>query len=112
MTGITTAEREYKLEDNVDPSVAVAEGALVTIGEDNVVYAFGSATPDNTPPTMTEPILQVPGAQRHAWFTPSWPEDDFPDRYADEIGQEHRPFPLTAGSGRGLGDQLTPSGSR
>lgn len=87
MTGITTVEREYKLEDNVDPAVAVAEGALVTIGEDNVVYAFGSATPDNTPPTMTEPILQVPGAQRtRVEFTPSLAtEDDFPDRYADEI---------------------------
>lgn len=86
-TGTTAVEREYKIEDNIDPSVAVVENALFTIGEDNVVYAFGSMIPDNTPPTMADPILQVPGAQRtRVEFTPSMTgEDDFPDRYADEI---------------------------
>jgi len=88
--GTTTTpdtQREYKFEDNTDPSVAVVDGALFTIGEDNVVYGFGSTTPDNTPPTMREPLLEVPGAQRtRVQFTPAMAgEDDFADRYANEI---------------------------
>lgn len=86
-TTTTTTEREYKFEDNVDPSVAVVDGAIFTIGDDNVVYGFSSTAPDAVPPRMREPILEVPGAQRtRVQFTPSMAsEDDFPDRYAEEI---------------------------
>ncbi len=82
-----TREREITFEDEVDPSVSVVDGALYTIGEDNVIYAFETAAPDNVPPMFADPVLEVPGRQRtRVQFLPSMAtEDDFPDRYAEEI---------------------------
>ncbi len=83
----TQQRREYKFEDEIDPSVAVVDGALYTIGDDCVVYGFASDAPDNVPPLITDPVLEVPGKGRiRVQFVPSLAgEDDFPDRYADEI---------------------------
>ncbi len=86
-TTTRTQEREIKFEEEIDPSVAVVDGALYTIGADNVIYGFESRAPDNVPPMFSDPVLEVPGKQRtRVQFLPSMAtEDDFPDRYADEI---------------------------
>jgi len=80
-------ERSYEFEDNIDPSVAVVDNAVYTIGEDNVIYGFETEAPDNVPPRIAEPLLEVPGARRmRVQFVPALAdEDDFPEHYADEI---------------------------
>ncbi|MFP4248018.1 MAG: PQQ-binding-like beta-propeller repeat protein [Armatimonadota bacterium] len=85
--GTRTRERELEFEDIIDPSVSVVENALYTLGDDGVVYAFGSMTPDNVVPTIAEPVLEVPGAKRRrVQFTPDLADPDaFPERYAEDI---------------------------
>lgn len=86
-TGTNRVEKTYKIEENVDPAVAVADDSVYVIGDDNIVYAFTTAGADNVPPTITDAILDVPGKQRtRVSFSPSiTAEDDFPDRYAEDI---------------------------
>ncbi|MGC9318411.1 MAG: PQQ-binding-like beta-propeller repeat protein [Armatimonadota bacterium] len=80
-------EREITFENEVDPAAAVVGNALFTIGDDNVVYGFETLAPDNIAPIIAEPLLEVPGSKRtRVQFEPALAdEDDFPDRYADEI---------------------------
>ncbi len=80
-------ERSYEFEANIAPSVAVVDNAVYTIGEDNVIYGFETEAPDNVPPRIAEPLLEVPGARRmRVQFVPALAdEDDFPEHYADEI---------------------------
>lgn len=78
---------EVKFEDVIEPSVSVVDNAVFTLGADGVIYGFSSVAPDNVAPTIADALLEVPGAGRQrAQFTPSLTdEDDFPERYADEI---------------------------
>lgn len=86
-TRTEVVEREYKMEDYVDPAVAVAGDSIYVIGDDNVVYGFAAQAPDRVPPLISDAILEVPGKGRtRVTFTPNTTtEDDFEGRYADEI---------------------------
>lgn len=79
--------QELKFEKVVDPSVAVVDNALFTLGDDGVIYGFSSLAPDNVAPTIADAVLEVPGGsrQRARFDMMLADEDDFPDRYADEI---------------------------
>ncbi|MGI5816945.1 MAG: PQQ-binding-like beta-propeller repeat protein [Armatimonadota bacterium] len=87
MDGRQPQRRPRTFEELVDPSVAVVENALYTLGDDGIVYAFDSLAPDNIAPTIADPVLEVPGAQRRrVQFHPELTDPDrFPERYADEI---------------------------
>lgn len=80
-------ERRLEFEDLVDPSIAVVDNALFTLGDDGIVYGFGSMTPDNVAPLIADPLLEVPGARRaRVQFTPELADPDtFPERYAADI---------------------------
>ncbi len=85
--GRPTEQQEETFENVVDPSIAVVENALYVIGEDGVIYGFETDAPDNTPPTISAPVLEVPGAGRQrVQFTPVLSdEEEFPERYAEDI---------------------------
>ncbi len=80
-------QRTYKFEDDVDSAVAVSDNTLYVLGDDAIVYALDTYAADNVPPTIAEPLLEVPGKGRvRMTFAPNLAdEDDFPDRYADEV---------------------------
>lgn len=82
-----TTEEEAEFEDVVDPSLAVVNNAFYTLGDDGVIYAFDSMAPDNIAPTIADPVLEVPGAQRRrAQFNPELADPEgFPEQYADDI---------------------------
>lgn len=86
ITGVGEEEEE-DFSKIVDPSVAVVDGALFVIDENAVAYGFTSNAPDNVPPVIAEPLLEVPGARRQrVQFVPALAvEDEFPERYADEV---------------------------
>lgn len=86
-TGRQTEKKEIKFEDIVDPSVAVVANAFYTLGDDGIVYGFGSNVPDNVAPTIADPVLEVPGAKRRrVQFTPELADPEgFPDQYAGDI---------------------------
>lgn len=84
-TGTRAEKAEF--EDIVDPSMAVVENAMYTIGDDGVIYAFGSMAPDNVAPTIADAVLEVPGAKRQrVQFDPELADaDSFPERFAEDI---------------------------
>jgi hypothetical protein len=85
--GTRTQEEEAEFEDIVDPSVSVVDNAVYTLGDDGVVYAFGSMAPDNVVPTIADPVLEVPGAKRRrVQFSPELADPaGFPEQYAGDI---------------------------
>ncbi len=82
-----TERRRRDFEDMLDPSVAVTDNALFVVAEDAVVYGFSNLAPDNVPPRLSDPVLEVPGRRRErVQFTPELVDaDNFPERYADDI---------------------------
>jgi len=82
-----TQQEEITFENTVDPSVAVVDNALYTLGDDGVIYGFSATAPDNVAPTIADPVLEVPGAKRRrVQFTPELADPDaFPERYAEDI---------------------------
>jgi hypothetical protein len=83
----TRPARRVEFEELVSPSVAVVNDAVYVIGDDAIAYGFHSDAPDNVPPTIAEPVLEVPGAGRQrVEFTPSLADaEEFAERFADEI---------------------------
>lgn len=86
-TGTTRTQRRRSFADIIDPSVAVADNSIVVVSEDTIVYSFHSQAPDNVPPVMMDPVLEVPGASRQrVQFTPDLVDaEHFPERFADDI---------------------------
>lgn len=82
-----TERREYKFEDDVDSAIAVSDDTLYILGDDAIVYALDTYAADNVPPTIAEPLLEVPGKGRvRMTFAPALAdEDEFEGRYADEV---------------------------
>ena len=83
-------KRVRVVEINPDGSVVLvtgrnAQGKSSVL--DAIVYALDTYAPDNVPPTIAEPLLEVPGKGRvRMTFAPALAdEDDFEGRYAEDV---------------------------
>ncbi|MCD6362231.1 MAG: PQQ-binding-like beta-propeller repeat protein, partial [Armatimonadetes bacterium] len=76
-----------KMEDLVDPSIALADNRLYVVGDDCVLYGLEADAPDSVPPIISDVVLEIQGEKkmRFAYAVPVDDPEQHPLRFADYV---------------------------
>ena len=86
-TGAEVEETVYRFEDVIRSSPVLAENAVFVLGQDGVMYAFGSDVADNVGPVIDQGLLEVTGKNRYRANYGLYADENppFPTRWAADV---------------------------